>query len=79
MKRSVRDEQRVVVAPRLPSGPPKPMGGRPPVSDRAGLTRISCLTRLPTLRRRTIAVATLQERFVLGALAATAQRAGSDL
>jgi transposase len=36
----VSDELWAVVAPLLPSDPPKPKGGRPRVSDRAALTGI---------------------------------------
>ena len=36
----VRDDLWAVVAPLLPTEPPKPKGGRPRVSDRAGLTGI---------------------------------------
>ncbi len=36
----VSDELWAVVAPLLPSRPPRPKGGRPPVDDRAALTGI---------------------------------------
>ncbi|EWY36178.1 transposase TIS1421 [Skermanella stibiiresistens SB22] len=41
----VSDEVWAVVAPLLPSRPPRPKGGRPPVDDRAALTGILSVLR----------------------------------